>query len=291
MDVPAAAREEHEKSATCIDERRFVDAIVHAEAAARLCPDWASPWWQLTVGYKHAGRWQDVLRAHDRVMALSPDDAEGPTWNAGIAATALGLWPRARAAWTAAGIELPPGEGPIEMGLGPTPIRVAPETDPEVVWCDRLDPCRARIRSVPLPDSGRRYDDLLLHDGEPRGTRQFRGRAVAVFDELAVLEASAFGTWEVVVRAGHPEELAALLEELHEAELNVEDWTDSVRVLCAQCSLGDPRDHAEHDGPAEPGWAEQRRLGVAVRSESELHPLRRARLWWRREVLSVKQVL
>lgn len=288
--IPAAAREAHQRAGACVDERRFVDSIVHAEEAARLCPNWAAPWWILSVGYKHALRWEDALRACDRAIELDPDDCEGPRWNAGIAATALGQWERARAAWASVGIKMPPGDGPIEMRIGPTPVRVSPAENAEVVWCDRIDPCRAIIHSVPLPESERRYGDLLLHDGEARGRRQFGNDSVPVFDELDVLERSAYGTWEIVVRCADPEQLQSLIAELKRAELGVEDWTGSVQMLCAACSLGEPHDHQERDR-TQGEWQPERRLGVAARSLAELSPLRRAFFWWRSEVVSVRQVL
>jgi hypothetical protein len=288
-EIPEAARAAHERAGACIQERRFVDSIAHGEEAVRICPDWAAPWWNLTVGYKHARRWEDALRACDRAIALDPADAEGPRWNAGIAATALGRWERARAAWTALGINVPAGDGPIEMKLGPTPIRVSPHDAAEVVWCERIDPCRARIKSVPLPESGRRYLDLVLHDGEARGKRRLGERDVSVFDELDLLEPSPFGTWEVVLSCPHPEQLDEVRERLEAAELGVEDWTANIRTLCAKCSLGEPGDH-DHPEPDD-AWNPERRLGVAARSEGDLSPLRTMRLWWRRGVVSVRRVL
>lgn len=289
--IPVAARAANERAGTCIDKREFVASIVHAETAVQLCPDWAAPWWILTVGYKHARRWQDALRACDRAIALDPDDCAGPRWNAGIAATALELWPRARAAWASLGIAVPAGDGPIAMSLGPTPVRVSPAENPEVVWCDRVDPCRARIRSVPLSDSGRRYDDLVLHDGEARGYRHLGDKRAAVFDELELLEESAFGTWEIVVRCADRQALDALVSPLRDAELPVEDWTENMQVLCEACSLGEPDHEHRHTEVDDSVWESERTLGVAARSESELSPLRRAHFWWRREVISVRQVL
>jgi hypothetical protein len=288
--IPAEARQAQDAAGGCIDARRFVEAIPHAERAAALCPDWPAPWRNLSIGYKHARRWEDTLRACERAIVLDPDKAEGPHWNAGIAATALGRWDRARAAWAAVGITLPAGSGPIEMALGLTPIRLSPGEAAEVAWCDRIDPCRARVRSVPLPDSRRRYDDLILHDGEPRGSRMLGERSLSVLDELAVLEPSAFGTWEVELDCPDRGALLALLDELEQAGLTVEDWTESVRMLCAACSLGEPHRHAE-EAPADDAWQPARRLGVAARSERDLHPLRRAGLWWRRGVRTVRQVL
>jgi hypothetical protein len=162
---------------------------------------------------------------------------------------------------------------------------------PEVVWCDRIDPCRALVRSVPLPDSGRRYGDLLLHDGEARGKRRFRDEDVSVFDELAVLQPSLFGTWEITVRCANADERDEIMKELGAADLPCEDWTESLEMLCKACSLGNPHQHHEHQPSSEAAWQPTRRLAVAAHSEAELQPLRRARLWWRRGVVDVRRAL
>jgi tetratricopeptide (TPR) repeat protein len=290
-EIPQAAREAIDRATACMDERRFVDAIVDSEEAARLCPGWAQPWWYLSVGYKHARLWPEALDASDRAIALDHENAQGLRWNAGIAATALGRWDRARAAWTALGIEVPAGDGPIDMNLGPTPIRISPDDEPEVVWCERLDPCRARIRSVPLPESGRRYFDIVLHDGEARGKRRIDDRAISVFDELDLLERSPYGTWEIVVNCPTPAAVDKIRGPLVEADLGVEDWTANFRVLCEKCSLGDPDEHEHDHGKSEGEWEPERRLGVAARSEADLRLLRVARFWWRRDVVSVRRVL
>ena len=289
--VSDEARAANDEANDCIDARRFVDAIPLAERAAALAPDWADPWSNLVVGYKHARRWQDCLDACDRRLALDTEHADGVHWNAGIAATALGDWQLARRCWEAIGLDVPDGDGPIAMKLGATPIRVGAGAAREVVWCDRIDPCRARIEGVPLPDSGRRCGDLILHDGEPRGRRRLGERSVAVFDELAVLAPSRLLTWEVVVTAGDAAERDAIVARLEEWDrsVRVEDWTES--VLCAPCRLGEPHDHGDDDddGGEPPPWQVERRLGLAAQDDSALGPLRRLGMWWRREVRSVKR--
>jgi hypothetical protein len=154
------------------------------------------------------------------------------------------------------------------MVLGLTPIRVAPDEGGEVVWCDRIDPARARIRSVPLPDSGRRYGDLLLHDGAPNGERRFGDRIVPVFDELVVLHTSAYATFEVEVTAPTQEGLEEWLREVSKAGLTVEDWTSSVAILCRACSEGRPHEH--HDA-APVAWVPERQVGIAATDETALH--------------------
>jgi hypothetical protein len=178
----------------------------------------------------------------------------------GIAATALGEWVTARDAWRAAGVAIPDETGPIEMNLGRTPIRIRPYDAPEVVWTERMDPARAVIVSVPFPESGRRYEDVVLHDGEPRGERLSRGRKVSVFDELALLQPSSYETWRLELMAPTFADLDAAASGLVAANACVDDWTEA-RVLCAKCSLGsEPHEHEPREV-----WTPQRRLGVAVR--------------------------
>ena len=80
----------NQQACEAIDERRFVDAIEPAERATRLAPDWSSPWFNLSVAYKHARRWRDCIAASARAAELAPDDdLSGNYWNMAIAATAL----------------------------------------------------------------------------------------------------------------------------------------------------------------------------------------------------------
>lgn len=257
------AEQLNEEARACDDDAR---AEVLYREAARLAPDWSVPLYNLGLLTKYQGRWADSLEFNRRAVALAPDD-EAAWWNLGIAATALGDWKSAREAWTAFGIEVPPGDGPVEMKLGLTPIRIEPGDGGEVVWCERIDPARARIRSVPLPDSGRRYDDLVLHDGAPNGERRLGERLVPVFDELALLTPSTYATFEVEVRAETREELEAWFGALFEAGVIGEDWTSSVVVLCKQCSEGVV--HAYHDRTAAL-WVPERQVAVAATSRMAL---------------------
>jgi hypothetical protein len=239
------------------------------------------------VACKHALRWADCLAACDRAIALDPGDAAGLHWNAGIAATALGRWRRARAAWRGAGVDLQDGDAPVAMELGPTPVRLDPGGSPEVVWGRRIDPCRVVITSIPTPGTGHGHGDLVLHDGEPRGRRPLGQRSVAVFDALTRLERSPFATWRVEVEVADPAALTALTSRFA-GTVEVEDWTANLEQLCAACSLGAAHEHPERGGDP---CQRRRTLGVAATSERDLRPLRGLLGGWRREVRSVERVL
>ncbi|MFT3696836.1 MAG: tetratricopeptide repeat protein [Kofleriaceae bacterium] len=282
-----AARAAHREAGALIDERKFRDAIEPAGRVCQLCPDWAAGWFNYAIALKHGHRWADCLAACDRAIELDPSDAGGMHWNAGISATALGDWKRARAAWTAYGVTLPDGDGPIEMKLGTTALRVSLDAEPEVVWGTRLDPCRIRIVTVPLPESKRCYGDLVLHDGESRGKRMLGEQEVPVFDELVVLEKSAYGTWSVEATCASADERDALIALFDDVDGAIEDWTESIVMLCSACSLGTPHEHHERDT----SWKPERTIGLALRDERDLKRLRRAGLFWRKGIRNVARVL
>lgn len=289
MSEDDAARSAQQKAGALIDERRFREAIDPAAEACRLRPTWSHAWSNYGVALKHAHRWAECVEACDRVIALDPENSGGAHWNAGIAATALGNWSRARAAWSAYGVNVPVGDGPLEMEIGTAGVRIAPDDEPEVVFGKRLAPCRARILSVPLPESKHRFGDIVLHDGEPRGKRRLGERDVSVFDELLLLQPSAFGTWKVSATCQTPDERDVLVALFDDADGAIEDWTESLEVLCAECSLGTPHEH--HDAKKDTAWRVNRELGLAIRDERDLARLRKLGLWWRRGIRDVTRVL
>ncbi len=235
-------------------------------------PTRAGCWHDLGIVTKHLGLWEECRAVNRRALELDPGD-EGAAWNLGIAATALSDWATAREGWRAAGLEIPEGDGPLEMALGQVPIRVSNDTAPEVVWCRRIDPARAVILNIPTPASGRRHRDLVLHDGSRNGERLLNGRSVPVFDELIVLAPSAFSTYEACLEVERAEDVAALVSLVEQAGGAGEDWTASVRTLCKACSEGNP-DAAAHAHSYDDRWKASRTVGLATKQdESELQTL------------------
>lgn len=277
------AIEANEVGNEALDRRDFEAATEAFARAAALDERWAAPRYNLGLVYKLKRDWPNSLSWNQKAYALDPRD-ESTLWNMGIAASALGDWDSARRAWEGIGLTLPPGSGPWDLRLGPVPIRIAVEESPEVVWCSRLDPARARIENVPTPESGRRCGDVVLNDGAPVGFRKLGTRELAVFNELMLLERSRLGTFQVELRAPGPEEVENLLAVIRERGLSGEDWTATIRRLCQACSEGRP--HDEHEEPGD--WSHDRVLGVGAESEDEVRAILSA---WPGEVASVRLVL
>jgi tetratricopeptide (TPR) repeat protein len=255
---------------------RSEDAIREYERASRLDPTWSVPLYNRGLLHKYSGQWEDSLRCNHKACELNPDD-QGAWWNLAIAATALGRWEIARSAWRRGGLAVPDGNGPVDFPCGRAPVRLNPDTDGEVVWADRLDPARAVIRSIPLPESGFRFDDIVLNDGAATGYRQLGGREVPVFNCLALLKASSYSTWVAQVEPGSPADGAApsvidlLIDLAATRDLVAEDWSTSIRMLCKACSEGRP--HAEHDQLRRSEVPGPHRVGIAARDAEQVRSL------------------
>ncbi|WP_163567774.1 hypothetical protein [Fodinicola feengrottensis] len=171
---------------------------------------------------------------------------------------------------------MPDGDGEPVMDFGLVPIRLNPEPrhigetrlqidgqlhDTEVVWCRRIDPARAIIQNVPTPESGHRFGDLVLHDGEPVGSRKIDGQERGVFQEIALLRPSEKPTLRSVVFCPSEADAQQLQSAFEAADLGAEDWTQSVRMLCKSCSEGNPDPSHDH-GPVE--WDPERDYGIGA---------------------------
>lgn len=259
----------HDSAYEALDRGALTEAGQAFAQLVALAPDHGAYHYMLGLVRKNQMDWAASLAHNLRAIELSDEFNEAAHWNAGIAATALGDWPQARSIWAACGIALPTGDGPIEADFGTTVVRLHPWQGGETLWAQRIDPVRARLLNVPLPESGHRLGDEVLHDGAPTGTRRSGEREVMVFNALQRLERSGLQTFVVFVRCDDAQALQALLQALSTDEGYAEDWTTTIRWYCMRCSYGAPHRHEDDEAASAstPGtWAAQRNLGVAARS-------------------------
>jgi hypothetical protein len=297
----ATWRQATDRAFTLMGDGRYEDAGALLVRAADLEPWLAESWYNLALLHKFRHDWEQARAAGLRAVALLDRAPGAPDWwNLGIAATALSDWPLARRAWQAYGLRVPPAAhhpdgspaapeppAPGDPGLGSAAVRLSPEGEAEVVWGRRLDPCRLEVLSIPLPSSGRRWGEVVLHDGVPHGGRRTEdGETYPVFDEIELWAPSPVPTWLVLLEAAAPEDRDALERLAAEAGYAAEDWSSSVRLLCRTCSESrmptddgsdaarDPHDHGEPGHPGhlshlsqrDPGalWVAERECGLAA---------------------------
>ncbi|MFC8296263.1 tol-pal system YbgF family protein [Micromonospora orduensis] len=217
------------------------------ERLARRHPDHprAGVWWyDAALAYKFLRNWAKAYELGREAAARADRDAQDPAfWNLGIAATIMEDWATARDAWRGFGVGLPDGEGEIVEDLGPGLVRLNPTGNGEVVWARRLCPTRARVLNVPTPESGRRFGEIVVHDGAPNGRREVDGRSYPVFDELLLWRESPLPTSVVHVVAADADDVRALVALFEERDYGAEPWS-SIEMICTCCS----EDSLSHDG-------------------------------------------
>jgi tetratricopeptide (TPR) repeat protein len=225
-----------------------------------LSPDWATPFYNLGLIYKYNYDWQRSFYYNKKATEADANN-EAAWWNLGIAATALEDWKSARQAWNAFGWELEVNDDELILDLGSTPVRLNPDGNGEVIWAERIDPARTIIKSVPLPESNHRYNDVLLNDGAPVGYRTSHGKEYPVFNELQLIRLSDFKTFSVLAETDDQNQIDQLGDLCDRNQIGFEDWT-TVRLLCKQCSEGIPHDHHDHENNV--SFEGKRRLGFAA---------------------------
>ena len=272
----------HAAGVECSETGNEEGAIENYTKALALDPKRADTSYNLGLIYKYRGQWRESFDFNRRAREFQPDD-EATLWNLAIAATALRDWKTARDVWRTLKIVTEDGEGPINQGMGQTPVRVYADAVPagvaeglqdkpiEVVWSERLCPVRARIVNIPTGATGFRYGDIVLHDGAPVGYRlNSYGKERPVFNVLEVFEPSRLSTYEAEIEAESPESMQELERACDVAGIKIEDWTANMENLCKACSEGRP--HEGHDQELEEPqpWSSKRRVGFAALDRESL---------------------
>jgi hypothetical protein len=247
------------------DDGNLSAAAENFNKLTQLEPDNPTHHYMHGLAAKYLMDWSASLESNLRSQALSTEPDEASIWNAGIAATGLGNWSEARRQWARCGIELPASDGPIEANFGTVSIRLNPWGDGETLYAHRIDPVRARLWNIPLPESGYQYGDIVLHDGASTGSRLVEGKAVPVFNALQRLERSEFKTFTAFVTCNDADSLSSLLDSRAPGLGAIEDWTASISSLCLRCSYGSPHEH--DNKPKEKAWEPDRQVGFAAQSK------------------------
>lgn len=200
-------------------------------------PSSAVWWYDAALAHKFLRNWDKAFSLGREAAARAPRGEGDPGfWNLGIAATVLREWAAARDAWTGFGITMPEGEGEIVGRFGMCCVRLDTDGEREVVWAARLCPTRARIVSVPVTP-GRRFGEVVLHDGEPKGKRIVDEREHSVFDEILLFEPSDLPTHTLTVSAGAASDIDELEAAFADRGYGAEP-ASGFQLLCACCSEG-----------------------------------------------------
>jgi tetratricopeptide (TPR) repeat protein len=232
----------NERGRELSDRGKRAEAQKFYHWASYADPRWSIPWYNRGLQSKYLGKWEESLRCNQKAVLLDPSDQDA-WWNLGIAATALRNWAEAARAWRSYGIELlQDANGEVTTPPAIACVRLDADGSGEVVWGERIDPARIVIVNVPLAESHHRFRDIVLNDGASNGTREWNGKTFPVFDELQIWQRSQFSTFRVSLNISSESAEARLLELSREPKIGLENW-GTVRIICAECSRGNPGPH------------------------------------------------
>ena len=257
----------HKQAYAAFDSGELTQAAEYFAKLVKRFPDDSAYHYMQGLTAKNRMDWPTALHANLRAIECADGFAEGAHWNAAIAATALHDWDTARRMWAACGIAIPEGEDEIRADFGIAVIRLNPWADGETVYARRIDPVRAQIINVPLPESGWRFGDIALHDGAPTGTRDDgQGGEVHVFNAFECWRPSETPTHTAFVRCPAAADAHALTELLEQHGWTAEDWTHSLHYLCLRCSYGIPHEHTDAAPSVEQAdtWQTERSIGITA---------------------------
>lgn len=227
--------------------------------------------YMLGLMHKYRREWRESIDWNLKAIAVAGPDTrlEAEHWNIAIAASALGDWALAREHWIAAGLDVAPGDAPMDENNGIVSVRLNAWSAGETLFARRVGYARARLLNIPLPDSGYRFGDLVLVDGAMTGERRYGDDTVPVLNALQRLVPSGFQTFEVRVDCAAALDADALEGARADGIECIEDWSRSMTDLCTKCSYGLPHLHAERE-PDASGWVRERHFGIAARSEADV---------------------
>jgi len=242
------------------------DAIKIYNEIISFDTDWATPHYNLGLIYKYQCNWE-LSYLHNKRATEIDGNNEAAWWNLGIASTALNRWRIARTAWNKFGLNMEINDDEPNLDLETTPVRLNPNENGEVVWCKRIDPARAIIRNIPLPDTNHRFNDIILNDGAPQGYRTNNGKEYAVFNELQLISKSDCSTYSCIIYTNNDEHIEKLENICKKTNVEIEDWS-TVIYLCKQCSEGKVHEH--HDNELNKVDSNERKIGFAAANYAEI---------------------
>lgn len=185
----------------------------------RVSPNFAPSYYQLCKIYKSRKEWKPTLHYGLKTLELT-QQYNDKVWNlVALAAVALNRHQVLRRAL--------PHVSPIsKRNTSILPIRINTPYWQEVVWAKPIHPLKAQIVSIPHPDSGRKFGEIVLYDYKANGYRVVETTQYPIHDELQLLKRSFYTTYSLLIPKESSDKLDKL-EELCSAEnMGFEIWSN-----------------------------------------------------------------
>lgn len=188
----------------------------------KLVPDWVASYAALGRIYHLRREWKPSFHYCKKAVALQPN-LRDTWWQLGIAAFALKKVRLARSVWSKFGMQA--------IGSKAEGLRLVYNNTFEILWMLPLSPASARIMSIPHPDSGFRFRDLVLYDRQVIGHHIVAQKRVPVYSELGCLKRSPYDTYSCLIHQVTEAQIQQLEKLCYDAQLGFEVWSNAARSM------------------------------------------------------------
>jgi len=197
-------------------------------AVIKLTPEHSFPYQQLSKIYRQRREWKPTLYYSQE--AIKRNTYEQIIWNnLATAATALEKWELAKTALQKIAVSIP------VHSSKPIPIRIRTRSRRlEIVWTLPLQQLCAKIISIPSPESGRRYGEVILYDWNNNEKHIVGNKTHRVFLEIERFKKSFYRTFSVLLHTDHSSAIQKLEELCYNQQLGFENWSNLQHQLTIQ---------------------------------------------------------
>lgn len=222
MNIPPDHRQLFEEAERYAQLGDVYHAVKLYKRVIKLAPDWSAPYLALGRIYHRRREWKPSFHYFKRTVSFLPELREA-WWCLGIAATGLKKWRVARSVWAKFGL--------TQLPRTPEGLRISYGGTFEILWMIPLGPARARIISIPHPDSGYRYRDEVLYERRAVGHHIVEQRRLPVYDEMGLFKRSHYQTYSCLLHQVNGDQVQQLEQLCRDTGLGFELWSNAARAM------------------------------------------------------------
>lgn len=198
-------------------------------AVIKLAPEHVFPYQQLSKIYRQRREWKPTLYYSQEAVKRKTQEDQIIWNNLATAATALSKWKVAKTALQKVAAKIP------KHSSHPIPVRIHTYTRrSEIVWALPLRQLCAKIISIPSPESGRRYGEIVLYDWKSQEKQIIGNKAHRVFLEIERFKKSFYRTFSVLIHTDNKTSIHKLAELCHNQQLGFENWSNLQNQLATR---------------------------------------------------------
>ncbi|MDR0480270.1 MAG: hypothetical protein LBG66_00115 [Gallionellaceae bacterium] len=180
----------------------------------------------------------DALKRLDDIRQLTQEPEADDDWNILVAASVLGDWARVRETAARLGMELEPGDGPVQENWGWIEVQFGDESPIQQCAAIRTGPVTARVAQISLPNRVQHVrDEVVFHASplnQPPEDEEARKDFTYVFRVLETVNKAGWQSWMVDGPGPAPEQYHVLRDAMNKEGIDCWVWSGADYLITDQ---------------------------------------------------------